>query len=97
MHKANKTYELDEPVNIIRMNSIRIRCYKVEGLYKNGKNDHTRTRFIRSSNRDSRLLERRLTNISERTADRQFTLTIVDHDGGIVDFRREIITVRLHL
>lgn len=98
--EANKTHTSDAPVNIIKVNSILIGCNIVHGSYKNGKNEHTLHSFYPSVEPGFKIIEsptnvvylpvnvRRLDNI---------TLSLRDQDGDAIDFRGEVITVRLHL
>jgi hypothetical protein len=98
--KAYITHESDAPVDIIKVNTIQIHCNIVQGAYKNGENDHTLHSFYPTVEPGYKIVEtpsnvvylpvnvRRVDNV---------TLSLVDQDGDIIDFRGEVITVRLHL
>lgn len=98
--EANKTHTSDAPVNIIKVNTIQIRCNIVQGSYKNGQNEHTLHSFYPTVEPGFKIVEtpsnviylpvnvQRLDNI---------TLSIVDQDGDVVNFRGEVITARIHL
>lgn len=97
---AYKTHTSDTPVNIIKVNTLRIRCNIVQGSYKNGENEHTLHSFYPIVEPGFKIVEtpsnviylpvnvQRLDNV---------TLSVVDQDGDTIDFRGEVITVRLHL
>lgn len=98
--EANKTYWSDAPVNIINVNTIKIRCNIVQGSYQNGENDHTLHSFYPTVEPGFKIVEtpsnviylpinvQRIDNI---------TLSVVDQNGETVNFRGEVITARLHL
>ena len=97
---ANKTHWSDAPVNIINVNTIKIRCNIVQGSYQNGENDHTLHSFYPTVEPGFKIVEtpsnviylpinvQRIDNI---------TLSVVDQNGETVNFRGEVITARLHL
>lgn len=88
------------PVNIIRVNTIRIECNLTRGSYNNGREGHTIHEFFPAVAPGFKLVEspstiiyvpvnaQRITNI---------TVRIVDQEGRLINFRGENITVRLHL
>lgn len=98
--EAYKTHESDAPVDIIKVNTIQIECNIVQGAYRNGEREHTLHSFYPTVEPGFKIVEvpsnviylpvnvQRVDNI---------TLSLVDQDGDIVDFRGEVITVRLHL
>ena len=98
--EANILHVSDAPVNIIKVNTVRIRCNVVQGAYKNGLNEHTLHSFYPTVEPGFKIVEtpnnviylpvnvQRLDNI---------TLSVVDQDDDVVDFRNEVITIRIHL
>lgn len=100
MLKANTLYESDLPVNIIKVNAIRIECNIVAGSYINNRQAHTLHEFATTVGPGYKIVEvpanviylpvtvKRISSI---------TLKIVDQDGDLVNFRGENITIRLHL
>lgn len=98
--EAYKKHTSDAPVDIIKVNTIRIRCNIVQGSYKNGENEHTLHSFYPTVEPGFKIVEtpanviylpvnvHRINNI---------TLSIVDQDGDVINFRGEVITTRLHL
>ena len=55
--EANKTHTSDATVNIIKVNSILIRCNIAQGSYKNGKNAHTLHSFYPSVKPGFKIIE----------------------------------------
>lgn len=98
--EANKTHTSDATVNIIKVNSILIRCNIAHGSYKNGKNEHTLHSFYPSVEPGFKIIESPANviylpvNVSRLD---NITLSLHDQDGDAIDFRGEVITVRLHL
>ena len=90
----------DAPVNIIKVNTIRIRCNIVQGSYKNGEDDHTLHSFYPTVEPGFKIVEKP-TNVIYLPVNVErvdtIVLSIVDQDGDPVDFRGETITARLHL
>ena len=98
--EAYKTHESDAPVDIIKVNTVQIHCNIVQGAYTDGKNEHILHAFYPTVEPGFKIVEtpshviylpvnvRRIDNV---------TLSLVDQDGDTIDFRGEVITVRLHL
>jgi hypothetical protein len=97
---ANVTHSSDSPVNIIRVNAIRVECNVVRGSFDNGAEGHVIHEFYPDCGPGYKIVEnpsniiylplnaRRVSNI---------TIRIVDQDGRLINFRNEVITLRLHL
>lgn len=87
-------------VDIFKVNSISVECSIVTGSYVNGRVGHVIYQFFPNVPAGYRLLELPdpviylpLTN----NIINSITLRIVDQNGRLVDFREELITIRLHL
>lgn len=90
----------DNVVDIFRVNSVHVDCNIASGSFINGRPAHTIFQFFPSVAAGFKLIEeptpviylpittRSITNI---------TLKIVDQTGQLVNFRKERITIRLHL
>jgi hypothetical protein len=87
-------------VDIFRINSIFVECNIASGSFLNGKASHTLYRFYPSSPAGYKLVETPTPVIylpvTTRVID-NITLRIVDQEGSLVDFRKERITITLHL
>lgn len=87
-------------VNIIKVNVINITCNIVHGAYKDGSNQHILHTFYPTVPPGFKIVEKphnliylplNTTNISD------IVLNVLDQDGDFVDFRGEVITLRLHI
>lgn len=97
---ANILHESDTPVNILKVNAIRIECNITTGAYVNNKLVHTIHEFFPRVSSGYRIVEvpknviylpvivKSIHNLS---------VSIVDQDGNLIDFRGETITLRIHL
>lgn len=98
--KPNYWHESDIPVNIIKINILRIECNITSGAYSNGKSVHIIHEFFPNVEPGYKISETPSNviylPIIVRVIDR-LTLRIVDQNNDIVDFGEEEITVRLHL
>ena len=98
--EAYKTHESDSPVDIIKVNTVQIHCNIVQGAYTNGKNEHILHAFYPTVEPGFNIVESPshviYLPVNVRLVD-NVTLSLVDQDGDAIDFRGEIITVRLHL
>lgn len=98
--EAHKTHESDAPVDIIKVNTIQVQCNIVQGSYRNGEREHTLHSFYPTVEPGFKIVEipKNVTylQVNVQRVD-NIILSLVDQDGDTVDFRGEIITVRLHL
>ena len=98
--EANNFYESDEPVSIIKINSLRIECNITTGAYINGQKVHTIHEFFPIVPPGYKIVEVPsqviYLPIAVKTID-HIQLRIVDQDGYLVNFRGETITIRLHI
>ena len=88
------------PVNILKVNVIKVECNIVTGAYHNNKLVHTIHKFSPSVPAGFKIIEIPSNviymPINTRLID-NIELRLVDQDGDILNFREEVITVRLHL
>lgn len=98
--KANKLHTSETPVNIIKVNTIQIRCNIVQGSYKDGENHHILHSFYPTVEPGFKIVETPANVIylpvNVQRVD-NITLSVVDQSGDIINFRDEVITARLHL
>ena len=98
--KANELNESDFPVQIIKVNALCIDCNIATGSYSNGSPVHIIHQFFPTVAPGYKIVESPLNilyfPVSVRTIN-SITIKIVDQDGNLVNFRRETVTVRLHL
>ena len=97
---ANVVHMSDLPVNITKVNVIRVECNIITGSYINGKHAHTLHEFSPSVGPGYKIVEvprnviylpvnvKRISSI---------TLRLVDQTDNIINFQGETITIRLHL
>ncbi len=98
--QANITHESDLPVKIIKINALRIECNITTGAYTNGQPVHTIHEFFPTVPPGYKIIEIPSHVIYLPVAVRaihHLQLRIVDQDGALVNFRGEVITVRLHV
>lgn len=93
-------YESDKVVNIQSINNIRIDCDLTTGSFHNGVRTHTIYEFSPNVKPGYKIniqpknliylpvVRRRINTVS---------ITIVDQNGKLVDFRGEMITCRIHI
>lgn len=98
--KANIIHESDFPVDILRVNIIRIDCSIVTNSYRNGDSTHTIHAFYPKDPPGYKIIESPSNVIYLPINTRvihDISLKIVDQDGNPVNFRKEVVTVTLHL
>lgn len=98
--EEGKWYSSDLPLNISKINIIRIECNIVVGSYINNQPSHTIHEFplnvspgykIDEVPRNAIYLPLNTTQISS------LSIKIVDQSGNLINFRGETITLRLHI
>lgn len=97
---ANRTHESDYPTDISKVNAICIECNLVGGSYNNGVPVHIIHQFFPNVPPGYKIIESPQTVIYLPTPAKVITNIIVkitDQDGGLINFREELVTVRLHL
>jgi hypothetical protein len=100
VYKANTTHVSELPVDIIKVNSIRVECNVTRGSYQNGVEGHIIHEFYPAYPPGYKIIEIPrnviyLPVISQRI--NNLTVALKDQDGNLVNFRGERISVRLHL
>ena len=98
--EAEEFHTSDLPVQILKVNSLRVECNITTGAYINGKPGHTIHEFFPVVPPGYKIVEVP-TNVIYMPitvrAIRHLQLRIVDQNGRPVNFRGEVITVRLHI
>lgn len=97
---SNQHHTGTNTVNIVRINVINITCNIVSGSFKNGVNQHILHSFYPSVEPGFKIIERphNLVYLPVNTSHiSDIVLCISDQDGILVDFRKEKITIRLHI
>lgn len=98
--EPNLTHTSKQPVNITKVNAIRIECNITTGAYINNKLVHTIHEFYPTSSPGYKIVEvpknviylpvtvRKIHNLS---------INILDQNDNIINFRGETITLRIHI
>lgn len=98
--QANIPHESDFPVNIFKVNAICIECNIVTGSYVNDKQAHVLHEFFPTAPAGFKIVEcpRNVVYlpINTRVID-EIIIKIVDQDGELVNFKQELVSLRLHL
>lgn len=87
-------------VNIIKVNTINITCNIVQGAYRDGSNEHILHTFYPTVPPGFKIVEKphNLIYLPLNTIHvSDIVLSVLDQDGDTVDFRGEVITLRLHI
>ena len=96
----NSPHISDHVVDILRVNTIQIECNIVHGSYSNNDSSHVVHHFFPNVAPGFKIIETPQNVIymplNTNTID-NITLKIVDQDGNLVNFRQEVVTIRLHL
>lgn len=98
--KANEIHLSDLPVNIFKVNLLRIECNIVVNTYINNVHAHTLHEFAINVPPGYKMDEipRNLIYLPVNCEEiSSLTVRIVDQDGNLINFRGEEITIRLHL
>ena len=97
---ANTTHISVFPVRILKINSLRVECNITTGAYMNGQKVHTIHEFFPAVSPGFKIIEIPSQVIylplTTKTID-NIQIRIVDQDGALVNFRGEVITIRLHI
>lgn len=96
----NSKHISDFPVSILKINSLRVECSITSGAYINNQQVHTIHEFFPVSPPGYKIIEVPSQVIYLPVAVKcidNVQLRIVDQDGDIVNFRGEVITIRLHI
>lgn len=98
--EANTGYTSDYPVNIFKVNAICVECNLVGGSFKNNEYVHIIHEFFPNSEPGEKIVETPgniiYLPINTRIIS-SITIKILDQDGELINFRGEVITLRLHL
>lgn len=98
---ANKLVQSDHSVDISKVNAICVVCDIVSNSYSNGQQSHILHQFYPSVPAGFKIIEtpRNIVYLpvaNDRSIPR-ITLQIVDQNGELINFKQELITIRLHL
>jgi hypothetical protein len=97
---SDKIHQSDLPVTILKVNALRIECSITTGAYVNERKVHTIHEFFPVVPPGYKIVEVPshviYLPITVKTID-HIQLRIVDQDGDLVNFRGEVITIRLHI
>lgn len=98
--EANVTHSSDLPVRILKVNGIHVECNITSGAYINSRRVHTIHEFFPAVPPGYKIIEVPsqviYLPIAVKNID-HLQLRIVDQDGNLVNFRGEVITIRLHV
>lgn len=98
--EANKIITSDKPVNISRVNVIRIECDIIHGSYLNNIKTHTLHEFFPRVAAGYKIIEAPQNIIyfpTTKTTFDSITLSFLDQNHKQINFRGEIITARIHI
>lgn len=96
----NRTHTSDVPVKILKINSLRLECNITSDAYINNKQAHTIFEFSLSVPPGYKVIASPTTIIYQRVVVKaidHLQVKIVDQDGNLVNFRGELINIRLHI
>lgn len=98
--KAGKRYVSDHPANIIKVNAICIDCNLVSGSYRNDQEVHIIHQMFPDVPPGFKIVDNPINviylPINTSVID-SITIKILDQDGNLINFRGEVVTIRLHL
>lgn len=98
--EADKLHLSDEPIKILKVNSLRIDCNIIDCSYVNGQKVYAIHEFFPAVSPGYKIIEipREIIYLPVRSNTIEYIqLRILDQDGDLVNFRGEDITIRLHL
>lgn len=97
---ANISHESDLPVAILKVNALRVECNITAGAYINERKVHTIHEFFPVVPPGYKIVEVPshviYLPVTSKTID-HIQLRLVDQNGDLVNFRGEVITIRLHI
>ena len=96
----NVTHHSELPIRILKVNCLRVECNITTGAYSNGEKVQTIHEFFPAVPPGFKIIEipRQVIYLPITVKSiNNIELRIVDQDGNLVNFRKEIITVRLHI
>ena len=96
----NQKHISDRPIDIFKVNSVCVECNLVTNSFTNGKPVHIIHMFFPSSLPGAKIIEKPSNVIYLPINTRyinEIILKITYQDGNLVNFREEVVTVRLHL
>jgi hypothetical protein len=98
--KANKFHESNNPIKIQKVNAICVECNLVSNSFINGQPGHILHEFFPRVGPGYKIIDSPANVIYLPVNKRRIegvTIKIVDQDGDLINFRGEVITLRLHL
>lgn len=97
----NKWHDSTDPVNIIKVNVIRITCNIVRGSYRDGVEGHVLHEFYPNVGPGFKIVEKPRTikylPINKQTSLSEFYIRLEDQKGHLVNFRGEYINLRVDI
>lgn len=98
--EPNIRHKSNFPINIFKVNVINIECNLVTNSYNNGEHRHILHVFYPNVLPGTKIVENPLNviylPINAKYID-EIILKITDQDGNLINFKEEIVTIRLHL
>lgn len=98
--EPNLNHESHNPVNITKVNAVRIECNLISGAYLNDKAVHTIHEFFPTVSPGYKIVESPTNVIYLPITARRLhsvNIRILDQDDNLIDFRGETITLRIHI
>lgn len=97
---ANQMHESDLYVDINRVNTVRVECNLIDGTFINNQSAHILHQFSIKVSPGYKIIEVPKNviylpvNVKKISS---ITINLLDQDGNLINFRGELITIRLHL
>ena len=99
--RKNERHISEHPVDILKVNAIKVDCNLTTGSYNNGDLGHTIHEFFPAVGAGYKIIESPQNiiylPIIKTPEINRIIVSLVDQDGDLINFREEVITVRLHL